>query len=247
MKKNLKKYLAILCSVVTIVSNTVLPVSAEEITNITFDTIDYGTLTEVDVEEYIQSSTEQVSIPFGNDVVTYYYGLESNNMNYLVIDDPSGYYLLMYNDSLDNVSINGIPYTINIVKSNDLINPGISPMATWNYLDSNTYSASVSDLAFAVGFAVIGITTASVGAAILQSLCQVAAQIWAVGKFGTGVGLSWTITKYTGNINTSVGTYDLKSVNYVYYGTNGNYNKYLKDWTTINTIYSGNALKPVME
>ncbi len=120
-------------------------------------------------------------------------------------------------------------------------------MDSWNYLDTDTYSASVSDLAFAAGFAVIGITTASVGQAIVQSLSQLALQIWGTGKFGTGIGLRWTITKYTRNFNTNVGTYDLKKVNYLYYGMNGNYNTYMKDWTTINTIYSGNGLNPDIE
>ncbi len=58
MKKKFKKYLAILCSAVTIMSSIILPVSADEVTNTSSSTNNYGTLTEADVKNYIHSSIE---------------------------------------------------------------------------------------------------------------------------------------------------------------------------------------------
>lgn len=119
-----------------------------------------------------------------------------------------------------------------------------STFSSWSLLEENDYVDTVSGLSFTVGFAMLGISTGNVGPAIMLALGERSLEIWASGKFGSGTCLRWNVKKYVRNINPTLGTYELKTENTVYYGPAGNINTYLYSWSGVQTIYSGNSINP---
>ena len=62
--------------------------------------------------------------------------------------------------------------------------------------------------------------------------------MWSNGKFPSGYGLKLIVTTYVRSINPTLGTYEQKTVNKLYYGKNVNYTKKAYSWTTTRTMYS---------
>lgn len=108
------------------------------------------------------------------------------------------------------------------------------PMTTWNYFDTQTFQASVGGLAISVGVGLLGLAATPAAQVVSYFL-----GVFASGVFGTGYTLTEVIDRYTGNINASLGTYDMKNECKVYGGPSSNiYQRLAYSWTTIQTRYS---------
>lgn len=233
MKKIIKRKLALLLTIVIAFSTMVLSVSASETTTEESENL-YGYVSESYVTPYINSAETTTTITVGNDTIVYYYGTLSNDLNYMVVEETNGFSFAIYNDDRSYVEVNNIELNTSFTTTMRIRGDELLPMTTWNYFDTQTFQASVGGLAISVGVGLLGLA-ATLAAQVVSYFLGV----FASGVFGTGYTLTEVIDRYTGNINASLGTYDMKNECKVYGGPSSNiYQRLAYSWTTIQTRYS---------
>lgn len=146
--------------------------------------------------------------------------ISSTNMTYSIIT---------------SIRDNSIPLDINkLLSQNSLASSG-----NWRHVSTETYKASVGDATFAAG---IGVLASKVPGGIKRqaatALISYFLGVWSSGKFPSGYGLKLVVSTDVRSVNPSLGTYEQRTTNTVYYGKNGNYSKKAYSWTSTRTMYS---------
>lgn len=234
MKNTIKRKLALLLIVATTFNSMVLPAWASEISTIEESENLYGYVNESSVTSYMNSAEEITSITVGNDIISYYYGSLPNNLNYMVVEETNGFSFAVYNDDRSYIEVNGIELNTSIASTIQRNSNELLSRSTWTYFDTQTFQASVGGLAISVGVGLLGLA-----ATPAQQVISYFLGVFASGVFGTGYTLTEEVDRYTGNVNASLGTFDMKNVCKVYGGPASNIYEHLAhSWITIQTRYS---------
>lgn len=110
---------------------------------------------------------------------------------------------------------------------------------SWTHVSTETYKASVGEATFAAG---IGVLASKVPGGIKKqaatALVSYFLGVWSSGKFPSGYGLKLVVSTDVRSVNPSLGTYEQRTTNTVYYGKNGSYSKKAYSWTSTRTMYS---------
>lgn len=200
-------------------------------------------LADAEIVNYIEHADEIIDLSENRNQLKYYYGTTQMGLPYTLVNNCGVFTLVVHHVREGWVSVNGRRYAI--IKERvsqqektkiDLSNTEDIKSTNWKHLDDYEYHISVSDLAIAVGVALIPIKP---GKKVLKAIIASLVSQFASGYFPEVYYLSEYITAYYRNLNTSLGTYDEKDVCVLYRSNKKTKpkQKKVRSWTSYCTVY----------